>query len=820
MLSVLVHGIAYGVLLLLASRGPSHVSLSPTAAAKGTLNSDKVGGQVGEAEQSEVEVSRRHVDQLVAMRRQLQQIRDVIKKQLGKRATTLAENAPRNIQTALQQASNAQSKVRQAQAEAVNAQAKASAARRKTQQADATMVADVHKAQQEAAIAQSRALAAQEQVVAAQQTAARITQFAGEPFAPVKTALEEASHKQKEAQDAQKQAGDALARLQERLAAESAAHGKAQQARQKFAAVEKKSQQAAAQAESTEHVKEAAQKTFEDVLRRADEPAHKADEARRTVEQAEPANMGRQRARAGTAARQSELAQHKRDEAEARLKQTQQQTEMRRREADAARDEARRAQDDLNREEAALRDRSQVADAAQKDSAAVQAQAAQKQAEAQRVQIQASRVAMQVSATVEPGHTKTGEAKKKDATAVAAQGATRSAKNRKGGSSSAASGDSGIDLKTKGIADLFDIATATEKEIAELDRQIRAANLAMATQVPYSEALAQTDAAAPLRELLDRNLLSGQDGNGAARNEQVAQARAQIAGMVSSGQRMLARSGGAPGDRQRVSRRSGATATRPGGPAAQVGTGPVGVRGTAIDPVRDARMMLLAQQDKGQPKDLTGAMKSLSAGSIGSPSDNPRHRPVDGGPEPVGAYRAPEVASEAILQKAIPGRRVTAKGQGAEWMFVNSWYTIGPFSNEGRANLHRRFAPESVVDLDATYVGKDNRPVRWQFAQNAAPMLRPAQAAEYAIYYAYSELWFDEPRDLWIAIGSDDASTIWIEGQMVWRSRDDLKSWNAGEGLRRVHFKKGLNRVLYRLENGWGESGLSLVIQVKPSLQQ
>jgi hypothetical protein len=239
--------------------------------------------------------------------------------------------------------------------------------------------------------------------------------------------------------------------------------------------------------------------------------------------------------------------------------------------------------------------------------------------------------------------------------------------------------------------------------------------------------------------------------------------------------------------------------------------------GSSIDPARDSRMMPLAQQGAGEAKDLSAAMKAMAQapGGGGSVSDNPRPWLGKVGPEPVGAYQPPQAASEAILKKSIPGRRVTAKGQGAEWMFVNSWYTIGPFPNEGRANLHRRFAPESVVDLDATYVGKDNRPVRWQFTQNATPMLRPPQPVEYAIYYAYTELWFDEPRDLWVAIGSDDASTIWIEGQMVWKSRDDLKAWSAGEGLRRVHFKKGLNRVLYRLENGWGEIGLSLVIQLK-----
>jgi hypothetical protein len=96
-------------------------------------------------------------------------------------------------------------------------------------------------------------------------------------------------------------------------------------------------------------------------------------------------------------------------------------------------------------------------------------------------------------------------------------------------------------------------------------------------------------------------------------------------------------------------------------------------------------------------------------------------------------------------------------------------------------------------------------------------MVVPENAEEYGIYYAYTELWFDEPRDLWIAIGSDDKSTVWLNEQLVWVSSDQLKGWQLGEGLRRVHFKKGLNRVLYRVENGWHGMAFSLVVCLKPN---
>ena len=162
----------------------------------------------------------------------------------------------------------------------------------------------------------------------------------------------------------------------------------------------------------------------------------------------------------------------------------------------------------------------------------------------------------------------------------------------------------------------------------------------------------------------------------------------------------------------------------------------------------------------------------------------------------------------------------------AKWMYVSSWYVIGPFPNPNRINLRRKFPPESVVDLNATYAGKDGRVLKWQFMQTKnrdqinswggvdhnAPELVPDKSEEYAIYYAYAEVFFDEECDRWIAIGSDDRSDVWINGFHVWGSSNKLKGWKLNEDYRRVHFQKGRNRILLRCENGHWNVGWSLCI--------
>lgn len=166
-------------------------------------------------------------------------------------------------------------------------------------------------------------------------------------------------------------------------------------------------------------------------------------------------------------------------------------------------------------------------------------------------------------------------------------------------------------------------------------------------------------------------------------------------------------------------------------------------------------------------------------------------------------------------------------GMPAKWMYVQDWYVIGPFPNPNRVNLRRKFPPESVVDLDATYVGKDGRTIRWEFMQpknlqsdgsrqsEQKAKLVPLTSEEYGIWYAYAEVFSDCSCDRWIAVGSDDRSDIWVNDVLVWGSSNKLKSWRVDEGYRRIHLNEGRNRILARIENGWRALSWSVCISIE-----
>jgi hypothetical protein len=207
---------------------------------------------------------------------------------------------------------------------------------------------------------------------------------------------------------------------------------------------------------------------------------------------------------------------------------------------------------------------------------------------------------------------------------------------------------------------------------------------------------------------------------------------------------------------------------------------------------------------------------------------------MGGIPGASGADGAPEDVSGIVVPS--PGRRVASRGESPNWMFVDSWYILGPFDNIGRRNIEKKFPPETVIDLNATYPGKNGVPICWEFQQSGRPNVMPLLAGynaaqrnpaldaeanyrnnlEYIIYYAYTELWFEEACDLWVAIASDDFSKVWIEDQLVWTSGKKLKPWRLNEGLRKVRFTQGVNRILYRVENGNNRTEFSLVISFQP----
>ena len=227
-----------------------------------------------------------------------------------------------------------------------------------------------------------------------------------------------------------------------------------------------------------------------------------------------------------------------------------------------------------------------------------------------------------------------------------------------------------------------------------------------------------------------------------------------------------------------------------------------------------------AENEHERAKDLTKVMEKAASGDA-RPAG---YSQTDFGNELVHLNgRMPDLVGGNVFRFS---ENPATEGIPAKWAYVQDWYVIGPFPNPDRVNLRRKFPPESVVDLDATYVGKGGRTIKWEFMQtkNATPKetwrgdlkpeIVPLTAEEYGIWYAYAEVFSDVACDRWIAVGSDDRSDIWINDVPVWGSSNTLKAWRVDEGYRRIRLNKGRNRILARIENGWHALGWSVCISL------
>ncbi|TVR51686.1 MAG: hypothetical protein EA425_06610 [Puniceicoccaceae bacterium] len=401
------------------------------------------------------------------------------------------------------------------------------------------------------------------------------------------------------------------------------------------------------------------------------------------------------------------------------------------------------------------------------------------------------------------------------------------------------------------IVDLYDEAVAQLAQVCEDYRQIRALQLMRQSDLPFLEAYRNIASVMPILPGIDRQRLR----RPVYHPEEVPPLRREIRRVEAEVENMIALTARLLDEIEQVEAEiellgphfeieltlEQILARRDFDPEAEIDP-EAGL--PLVPPDALAALEQLAQEDGADPvRDLTAAMRALAESQLADDDEAP---PPPEGPEgdedPAGAgaegdveaeespgelaATAIDTAEEDLVRQLLQlretrrlepsdyrlGRRVIPAADGATWLFLESWHTIGPFPNPGRANLNRRFPPETVVDLDAVYTGKNGRPVRWRFLQSQEPRVIPYDDEEYAIYYAYTEVWFDEARELWVALGSDDKGDVWLNGLPIWISDEHLKGWQPFEGFRKVRFERGINRILYRVENGWREVAFSFGI--------
>src|SRR5690606_26223444 len=128
---------------------------------------------------------------------------------------------------------------------------------------------------------------------------------------------------------------------------------------------------------------------------------------------------------------------------------------------------------------------------------------------------------------------------------------------------------------------------------------------------------------------------------------------------------------------------------------------------------------------------------------------------------PMAPYSGPKLDPKMVKAQALPGRRISKNAERKGWLYVNTWYMIGPWESYGRDDFAIVHPPEISVDFDAVYTdGKigegiaetDAHPLkmvgprvkldgilRGRFMQSESMHNAPPVTTGNATYYAYTE---------------------------------------------------------------------------------
>ncbi len=145
--------------------------------------------------------------------------------------------------------------------------------------------------------------------------------------------------------------------------------------------------------------------------------------------------------------------------------------------------------------------------------------------------------------------------------------------------------------------------------------------------------------------------------------------------------------------------------------------------------------------------------------------------------------------------------------------FVQRFYVVGGFDNEGKAGCDVDWGPESAPDLKATYPAKSHE-VGWQNVPVASldgyvdlgTMIRPNTEA-----VAYALTFLEAPAETKanLVLGTSGAHRLWVNGHLV--SKDDRYHLPRPEQSRvQVRLRRGVNRVLLKVCHDRGPFGFYL----------
>ena len=177
----------------------------------------------------------------------------------------------------------------------------------------------------------------------------------------------------------------------------------------------------------------------------------------------------------------------------------------------------------------------------------------------------------------------------------------------------------------------------------------------------------------------------------------------------------------------------------------------------------------------------------------------------------IAQYRRAFEHARAAEQVSQAAARLTALGEEADIAthlgLVTEWFVLGPFDAPEYTGFATAFLPETRIDLQATYRGKEGATIGWVRRRSADPigqlnLIQAIAPVKEAVGYAYSELIAPRGMDAELRCGADDNCTVWLNGERVFGREQWLNGTRFDRFVVPVRLRSGKNTLLVKVCQG------------------
>lgn len=152
------------------------------------------------------------------------------------------------------------------------------------------------------------------------------------------------------------------------------------------------------------------------------------------------------------------------------------------------------------------------------------------------------------------------------------------------------------------------------------------------------------------------------------------------------------------------------------------------------------------------------------------------------------------------------------------------WHIVGPFDNgEGDTGLDKVFPPEKEMGLSkAQFEGKSGK-IGWRQVRPDSSGYVDLQkhygpSGTQIVSYLYHEITSPADQEATILLGNDDGCKLFINGEKVFEDRRHIAATPESSTIK-IKLKKGVNKVLLKINNGDGPHGFYFTVVAEQELK-